>query len=87
MGSVQRTGLAAVAAMTEPKMNKVMSYQKQHSSTSPGIAANPMLVVVRVLHRQFSVTVNAENIEDAENLVSSICEPVDFQIMNVVRIK
>lgn len=39
-------GLAAVAAMTELKMNKVMSYQKQHSSTSPGIAANPLLCTV-----------------------------------------
>lgn len=56
------------------------------STVSPAFA-NTMLVVVRVLHRQFSVTVNAETIEDAENLVSSICEPVDFQIMNVVKIK
>ena len=56
-------------------------------TTSDGNIANALLVVVRVLHRQFSIRVNAETIKDAENLVSSVCQQVDFQIMNVVRIK
>ena len=55
-------------------------------TVSPAFA-NTMLVVVRVINKQINVRVNAETIEDAENLVCSICEPVDFQIMNVVRIK
>lgn len=76
-----------MAAMTELKLNKDMSYQKQNSSTSSDIAANPMLVVVRIINRQFSVRVNSETIEDAESLICGICEPVNFQIMNVVRIK
>lgn len=68
-------------------MQKVELHTKVCSEQVSPAFGNTLLVVVRVFHRQFSVIVNAETIEDAENLVSIICEQVDFQIMNVVRIK
>lgn len=68
-------------------MQKVELHTKVCSEQVSPAFGNTMLVVVRVIHRQFSVTVKAETIEDAENLVSSVCKPVDFQIMKVVRIK
>lgn len=68
-------------------MQKVELHTKVCSEQVSPAFGNTMLVVVRVLHRQFSVTVNTETIEDAENLVSSICDPADFQIMNVLKIK
>jgi len=68
-------------------MQKVELHTKVCSEQVSPAFGNTMLVVVRVLHMQFSVTVNTETIEDAENLVSSICEPADFQIMNVLKIK